>query len=354
MRKKRRTSNTGTFAPIGLLLLAILLRLGSSLWPNENIAAPNAAPPPAASETTAEAEIEPASAKAAWPVESETAPPKAEPVSEPISETVEAMAEAVVEPTVDAPRLITLEASSKTPEIRNQTGYAVSIEELAQSVLTFDANADGPTVLLIHTHTTEAYTPEPGWEYRASDTMRTLDSSYNMVRVGNEVERVLTEAGLWVIHDEQINDCPSYNSSYGAALKRIEMWLTRFPTIQVVLDLHRDAAEDAQGRYLATACTVDGTDAAQLMLVCGTDYGGLEHPGWRQNLAFAVRLQQTLELTHPGICRPLNLRCERFNQHATPMSLLVEVGSVGDTLRQALVSAQALGQALTSILLADH
>ena len=344
MRKRHRTS-AGTLAPVGLLLLAVLLRLGSGFFADP--APPLSAPLSPTEAAPAEAAEDPA------------------PVAEAVSGAAETMAEAAaepkatvgpkatVEPTVDTPQLITLEASAKAPEIRNQTGYAVSIEELAQSVLTFDANADGPTVLLIHTHTTEAYTPEPGWEYRASDIMRTLDSSYNMVRVGDEVERVLTEAGLWVIHDEQINDCPSYNGSYGAALERIEMWLTRFPTIQVVLDLHRDAAEDAQGRYLTTACTVDGADAAQLMLVCGTDYGGLEHPGWRQNLAFAVRLQQTLELAQPGICRPLDLRCERFNQHATPMSLLVEVGSVGDTLRQALVSAQALGQALAAILLTD-
>ena len=180
--------------------------------------------------------------------------------------------------------------------------------------------------------------------------MRTMDSEYNMVRVGDEVEQALTEAGLWVIHDERINDYPSYNGSYGTALGRIEEWLARYPTIQMVLDLHRDAAEDGQGGYVSTACTIGGSDTAQLMLVCGTDYGGLYHPNWRGNLAFAARLQLALETQAPGICRPLDLRCERFNQHATPMSLLVEVGTVGDTLAQALAAARTLGQTLGGLL----
>ncbi len=287
------------------------------------------------------------------------------PPETPVVLTQEAPAEATpldlqVEPvpTIDSssqplPEPVTLEwnqAAMESLNLRNQTGYTVTLEELAAQQPHFDAQAEGPTILIVHTHTTEAYTPEPGWEYEASDLMRSMDSSYNMVRIGDEVERVLTEAGYWVIHDETINDYPSYNNSYWTALERIEYWQARYPSIQVVLDLHRDAAEDGAGGFIRTSYTAGGEDMAQLMLVCGTDYGGLEHDGWRQNLAFAMQLQLQLELTHPGITRPLQLRCERFNQHATPMSLLVEVGTVGDTLARALPAAEVLAQALCGVL----
>lgn len=332
MRKKRRT----TRAPLGILLMAAAIRLCCQPGLFTGLAA-RLEPAAAGIAAPAEPEAAPGSAASAVPLETPAAQPEtALPVAAP-----------------EAPVLRTLSmttAEMKDLSIRNQTGYTVSAQELADLPLQFDPSADGPTILILHTHTTEAYTPEPGWDYAPSDTMRTMDSEYNMVRVGDEVEQALTEAGLWVIHDERINDYPSYNGSYGTALGRIEAWLARYPTIQMVLDLHRDAAEDGQGGYVSTACTIGGSDTAQLMLVCGTDYGGLYHPNWRGNLAFAARLQLALETQAPGICRPLDLRCERFNQHATPMSLLVEVGTVGDTLAQALAAARTLGQTLGGLL----
>ncbi len=327
MRKRRRTNP----APIGILLLAVLVRLACEPGLPLHWNGGETAPP---QQATGEED-----AIAATPLDLEIPPVPAQ-----TGTTAQA---------ADAPALSTLEwntAALESLQIRNQTGYTVSLQELAEQPLVFDEEVEGPTILLIHTHTTEAYTPEPGWEYDAYDLMRTMDSSYNMVRIGDEVERVLTEAGYWVIHDETINDYPSYNGSYSTALTRIEDWLARYPSIQMVIDLHRDAAADAAGTFIPTSCSYGGEDTAQLMLVCGTDYGGLEHPNWRQNLAFALQLQLRLELMRPGLCRPLDLRCERFNQHATAMSLLVEVGTVGDTLARALPAAQQLGEALKQLL----
>lgn len=330
MRKRRRTNR----APAGILLLAVLVRL---FCEPERLPAqiPETAP----------------AAQSAVATSSQMVSEPAAEDPEPLDLDIPAVPETTAE--TDATALTTLTwnpAALETLSIRNQTGYLVSLEELSQQPLQFDESAEGPTILLIHTHTTEAYTPEPGWEYEAYDLMRTMDSNYNMVRIGNEVERILTEAGYWVIHDETINDYPSYNNSYGTALSRIEDWFARYPSIQLVLDLHRDAAADADGAFIPTSCSYGGQDTAQLMLVCGTDYGGLEHPNWRQNLAFALRLQLRLELTRPGSCRTLDLRCERFNQHTTPLSLLVEVGTVGDTLSRAIPAAQHLGTCLAEIL----
>ena len=114
----------------------------------------------------------------------------------------------------------------------------------------------------------------------------------------------------------------------------------------MVIDIHRDAAEDSSGRPLALSSSQNGESCAQLMLVVGTDQGGLTHPDWQENLANALKLQSVLEGMYPGLCRNLDLRTERFNQHMTPGSLLVEVGVTGNTLTQAERSAVLLGDAL--------
>ena len=101
---------------------------------------------------------------------------------------------------------------------------------------------------------------------------------------------------------------------------------------------------------VALASTQNGEAAAQLMLVVGTDQGGLSHPNWQENLANALKLQSVLEGQYPGLCRDLDRRTERFNQHATPGSILVEVGTNGNTLRQALHSAELLGDSLARML----
>ena len=153
-----------------------------------------------------------------------------------------------------------------------------------------------------------------------------------------------------VIHDPKINDYPSYNSSYWTTLQQIEKWKTQYPNIQMVIDIHRDGAEDDQGNALALSAAVGGESCARLMLVVGTDQGGLSHPNWQENFANALKLQSVLEGMYPGLCRPIDLRTERFNQHAAPGSILIEVGSHGNTLPQAIASAKLLGTGIAAML----
>ncbi len=209
---------------------------------------------------------------------------------------------------------------------------------------------DGPAILIVHTHSSEAYTMEAGFEYPESDALRTLDERYSVIRVGDEIADILTEAGISVLHDTQPNDYPNYNGAYERMRQTIEGYLAEYPSIQMVLDIHRDAAEDADGNPVALTADVDGDACAELMLVVGTDEGGLSHPDWQENLANALKIQTLLNRSAPGLCRNLNLRTERFNQHETPGSLLVEVGASGNTLAEALRSARILGQALAVFL----
>lgn len=233
--------------------------------------------------------------------------------------------------------------------IAGTSTYAVDAAELLAQPLDLSITSEAPQVLIIHTHASEAYTPEAGWEYEATDTLRTSDTDYNVVRVGQAIADALTARGIGVIHDTTIRDYPSYNGSYTRTLAAIEEYLAEYPTIGIVLDVHRDAAENADGTPVAVRCTVDGESAAQLMLVVGTDEGGLSHPNWRKNLALAARLQALLTRETEDLCRPIDLRTERFNQHATTGSLLVEVGASGNTLQEALRAAEQFAEALAEI-----
>ena len=108
--------------------------------------------------------------------------------------------------------------------------------------------AQGPQVLIIHTHGSESYTMPPGQEYDVSDTFRTLDTNCNMIRIGDEMAQVLTDAGISVMHDRSLYDYPSYSGAYNRSLASIESYLQKYPSISFVLDVHRDAVQDANGQ----------------------------------------------------------------------------------------------------------
>ena len=197
----------------------------------------------------------------------------------------------------------------------------------------------GPQVLIIDTHATESYTMPAGSEYEASDTFRTTDTRCNMVRIGDEMEQVLTAAGIGVVHDRSLYDYPSYSGSYDRSLKAIEGYLEKYPTISFVLDVHRDAVQDANGNQFKLLCGED-KNAAQLEFVIGSNGGGLSHDLWRENLKLACAVQETLHADYPTLMRPITVRNSRYNQFKTTGSLLVEVGTAGNSLEEAVNGAR--------------
>ena len=143
-------------------------------------------------------------------------------------------------------------------------------------------------------------------------------------------------------------DVPSYTASYNMAAAGIAGDLEKWPSVQIVLDVHRDAYVYPDGHLLRTAQDLAGGRAARVMFLVGTDAGTLEHPTWRRHLAFAMALQVQTEALEPGLMRPINLRKQRFNEHLSPGSLLVEVGASGDTLEEALAGVRIFGKALAA------
>ncbi|MBQ7625313.1 MAG: stage II sporulation protein P [Clostridia bacterium] len=233
--------------------------------------------------------------------------------------------------------------------IRNDTDFDADKNALlARGVRV--KKADGVSVIIVHTHGTEAYTRTESEKYEESDSFRTTDGSKNVTRVGEELARALEARGIACAHYTEYCDYPAYSGAYDRSRELIERALAAHPEATVVIDLHRDAILSADGSYLRTAANINGRDAAQIEFVCGTDAGGLSHPAWRDNLSFQLYLQQRLQSEYPGLMRPVNLRRARFNQHFRTGSMLIEIGACGNTLSEALYSARLFGDLLGRVL----
>lgn len=231
--------------------------------------------------------------------------------------------------------------------LRNSADCSVDVTQALLTPLLWDLTEKEPSVLIVHTHSTESYVNTEG--YTESSAYRTLDDRYNVISVGDRLAEELESRGISVIHDRTVHDYPSYNGSYNLARETIEEYLIKYPSISLVLDLHRDAATDGEGNQVAQSLSTGEGSAAKLMLVLGTDTAGLPHPNWQENFSLAVKLQAQLEKVQPGICRPMSLRSSRFNQDLTGGAVLVEMGAAGNTRQEALLSAKILAQAIADL-----
>jgi stage II sporulation protein P len=233
----------------------------------------------------------------------------------------------------------------------NYTSQDLDVETLAAATVGVELQGDGPQILIMHTHTTESYTMDGTDIYTESDSYRTTDEDYNMLRIGDEMQQVFEDMGLEVIHDRTLYDYPQYSGAYTRSRAGVEDWLEQYPSIQVVLDVHRDALTGDDGTVYKAVTEVDGEKTAQVLMIVGTDDQGQEHPYWRQNLALAIQIQRRLDESWPTLARPITLRSSRFNQQLTRGSLLVEVGSHGNTLQEAIRGARLFARAAGEVLL---
>ena len=236
-----------------------------------------------------------------------------------------------------------------TVSIYNTSGLDADPMALLQTETALP-DLEGPKVLLYSTHATESYT-KAGEAYQETAAYRTLDPGYNVLSLGKALKEALESQGIEVLRDETLHDYPSYNAAYSHSRMAAKQYLEDFPSLALVLDLHRDAADTPSGQ-LRPLTQVEGTQTAQIMLVVGTNARGLRHPDWEQNLALALKLQALLERISPGITRPTCLRPQRFNQDLSRGCLLIEIGGAGNTHEEALAAIPPLAQAIGMLLTA--
>lgn len=236
--------------------------------------------------------------------------------------------------------------------IINRTKFNISLDEYIKKPFPIDcAIPDSePLVLIIHTHGSESYL-ENGYDfYSPEETFRSLDAERGVVRIGEVLCEKLNSLGISTLHDKTMYDQTDFNRSYSYSRAGVQAVLEKYPTVQFVIDLHRDSVFDSDGKNIKPLTTLNGKECAQLMLVVGTNGGGSDHPNWRDNLTFATHLQQKMNDLYPTLARPLNLRSAAFNQALAKGSLLLEVGSCGNTLEEAENAVLLFAQAYASLL----
>ena len=172
----------------------------------------------------------------------------------------------------------------------------------------------------------------------------------NAAQLRDELAEALTERGVSVVHDREIYDYPSYTGSYNRSGAAVEAYLAQYPGIAVVIDLHRDALGDGEVVY-KTVAELDGAASSQLMMLVGTGESGLYHPNWEQNLRLALYLQQAVNERFPTLARPISLVKERYNQHLSTGMFILEVGSSGNSLQEALTAVRLYAEAVAPALL---
>lgn len=219
--------------------------------------------------------------------------------------------------------------------IGNQTGYAIDIDKMLSEPVDIDMSVDGPKVLIVHTHATEAYAPDNAEKYNSQKSDRSMNVLENVVAVGDELAKYFNEKGIETLHDTALHDHPSFNGSYADSLSSVEWYMKEYPSIQIVFDLHRDSIVYDDGTKAKTVTKINGKNAAQLMFVVGTNDKGLYHPDWRENMKFALQLQDQIDQKYPNLMRYVNLRQERFNGHTSHGSVIIEVGTSGNSLKEA-------------------
>jgi stage II sporulation protein P len=208
-----------------------------------------------------------------------------------------------------------------------------------------------PLVLIVHTHGTEAYTPKGINYYDPSkEVSRSKNTEENVVALGKIVTNYLNEKGIPTIHCEIMFDEESYTEAYSRSSEKIKEYLARYPSIQYVIDIHRDAVVRSSGELIKAVTLSDNEKVAQMMFVVGTGEAATPCANWQRNLALAQKLRRELNSDTDNICRPTCLRDSSYNQQYSAYSILLEIGAAGNTLEEAERSAQKAATAIFNVI----
>ena len=241
--------------------------------------------------------------------------------------------------------------------IINSTGYTPNIKELLYAELGGDgleslSASDAPLVLIIHTHGTESYT-EHGATYYTDDGgefARSHNSKENVVAVGSVLADVLKRAGIPTVHSTVLHDSVQYKDSYTRSAQTIEKYLETYPTIKLVIDVHRDSVINSNGDIIKPITLADGERCAQIKCTVGSSWSGEKYDTWEKNLSLALKVRKALNDKYTNVCRPVSLEETPYNQNLAPYSMTVEIGASGNSLEEAMCAADILGAALSEII----
>lgn len=219
----------------------------------------------------------------------------------------------------------------------------LDVKKFLEQDMTVDKNGEEPRILIYHTHSQEAFADSaPG------------EISDSIVGVGEHLAQILTDTyGYKVLHHTGQYDVESRNDAYSVALPAIERILEENPSVQVVIDLHRD--EMAEGTRLVTE--IDGRPTARFMFFNGLsrtkktgNIAYLYNENLESNLAFSFQMQLKAMEYYPGLTRKIYLKGYRYNMHLRPRYLLIELGAQNNTVEEAMNACEPLAHILDLVL----
>ncbi len=227
----------------------------------------------------------------------------------------------------------------------------IDIEDILSSDFSIPINnIQKPVVLIYHTHTTETYIMTDNGRFSSEYSERSEDESINMIRIGDEIARILEANGIGVIHDTTVYDTV-YTGAYSKSRENIEKILEENPTVVITLDIHRDAIYYDSNTRIKQTAQIGNKKAAQMMIITGAQDGNItDFPSWETNLNFALRLQKAANDKYENLMKPVLFCCRKYNMDITPYSLLIEVGTDMNTLEEAAYSGRLLGDVLTDLI----
>lgn len=227
----------------------------------------------------------------------------------------------------------------------------IDLEAFKNTNLTVDKNSDGPQILIFHTHSSEMFAD--------SDPSKGL--SEGIWGVGEELKNILEkDYGFKVYHDTGRYDVAEGKTTILGAYERMEpeikKILEKYPTIELVIDLHRDGLKDETQKLVTD---INGEKCAKIMLFNGLsrlkekgelkDIAGLENPYLKENLALSYAVYKAAESMYPGLMRKIYIEGYRYSLHMRPKSMLIEVGAQTNTKQEAKNSMKYIAKAIAEV-----
>ncbi len=236
-----------------------------------------------------------------------------------------------------------------TSAIKNLSNFSLStLEEIIGSAKEIELEySKQPEILIFHTHATEAFNPYDDGSYDNRYNWRSTDNLTNIVSVGAVMAETLESYGISVLHDTTHHDYPSYNGSYENSAKTVSDYLDEYPSIKLVIDIHRDAFETDNGTIVAPLAELDSEKHAQIMIISCVPLSLEDNssiPDYDIKLKLAHDLTITGEELYPGLMRPVSVMHNRYNQHLLDGAILIEIGTHGVTLDEAKRSAEKFAE----------
>jgi stage II sporulation protein P len=239
--------------------------------------------------------------------------------------------------------------------IHNTSAKSPDMSSLAEISLHTDPEKiypqDTPLVLIVHTHGTEAYSdPSAPWYDPEREVARSTDKNKNVVHIGRIMADILNGNGISTVHCDLMHDTESYSGSYERSGETVERYLSKYPSIKYIIDVHRDAVVKSSGELVGAVCETEIGRCAQVMAVIGTGESVGIETGYIENLALAQRLRERLNGIANNLARPTCLRPSAYNQQYGAFSVLLEIGAAGNSLAEAELAARYSAEALCDII----